>query len=86
MTQNREVVFRKSRGVRALHRAEPTNDGRGVRSVEDGQEEFFYETAIDPEALGWLAEKAARNKTGKAKSGALHVRILSRRKLDRVSA
>jgi len=74
-----EVVFTKTRGARTLRRREPV-DG-GFRWVEDGEEEFFYETVIDTEALGRLAQRAAGNVSGKAKDGALHIRVLSRRRV-----
>lgn len=70
-----DVVYLEKRGSRALYRRETTEDGRGWRSVFDGVEDFFYEVALDRDALDALAARAASNKSGKAKDGPLHITV-----------
>ena len=75
----KQTIFKKSRGTRNVYKHVPLQGpGKGFTSVFDRIEGFYYETTIDLDALGYLAAKAARNKSGKARDGALEVKILER--------
>ncbi len=79
-----QIVFPKTRVVIPAYRYErcDTEKSSGVRSIPDGQEELYYETAIDLDALDRMARHASRNKSLKSHHGPLTVRILARRKLE----
>jgi hypothetical protein len=76
-----QVIYPKTRATREVRKRIPCQDGRGFTSVPDGQEEIFYETSIDLNALRLVAEQAARNKKGTSKDGPLFVRIIARRRI-----
>lgn len=57
----------------------PATTGIGFTSVADGFEDVAYEVMLDLVGVRRLAEKAARNKSGKSKMGPLQVRVMSRR-------
>jgi len=78
---SREVICPKARGERVLYRREATEDGRGSRLVSEGREEFFYSVEVETDLLGILAVRAAGNKGGEARDGALRVKVISRRRL-----
>lgn len=75
----RQTIFKKSRGTRNVYKRVPLKGpGEGFTTVFDHIEGFYYETTIDLDALGYLAARAATNKGGKARDGALEVKILER--------
>lgn len=79
----KQTIFKKSRGTRNIYKHVPLGGaGKGFTSVFDRIEGFYYETTIDLDALGYLAAKAATNKSGKARDGALEVKILEREKVN----
>jgi hypothetical protein len=82
---NRQIVFRETRCTRSLNKVveiTPKFSGdTGHRREPDGSEEFYFSTEIDLEALNYLGQRAAQNKSGKATDGPLTVRIIRRRRL-----
>lgn len=56
----------------------PTADGKGSRSTDVGGIIYIAHVFLDDEALTYLCNRAALNKGGKAKSGPVHVKIMSR--------
>lgn len=84
------MVFPKSRTVRELRKRVPIESktvpgrvsGYGFTTVPDGREEVYYSTEIDGVALEYMAKRAASNKSGVCRDGALVVRVIERNKIS----
>lgn len=59
----------------------PTDDGRGVKTIEDGATAVEYVALLDARAVYLMAERAYRNKSGKSSAGPITVKILKRVKV-----
>jgi hypothetical protein len=83
MLRGKFIICENRRATRSLYKREQIKEGgaTGFRSVPDGEEECFYEATVDLDSLDVLAKKAASNKSGKARDGALTVRVISRRRI-----
>ncbi len=75
----KQVLFKKTRTTVLLFKERIIGGGRA--RDPDGTAEVFYETTIDIEEMHRLARKAQRNKSKRAKAGALSVRVLEERRL-----
>lgn len=79
----REIIYRKSLAVREIRKRVPlTGPGQGFTTIPDGKEEVWFSTSIYPDQLQEMARKAAANKSGICRDGALEVRVISRNRLS----
>lgn len=79
----KEIIYRKSHAVRELRKRVPlTGPGQGFTTVPDGKEEVWFSTSVDTAQLQEMARKAAANRSGVCRDGALEVRVLSRNRLS----
>lgn len=62
----------------------PTDDGRGVKWIEDGHTNIAYVVEVDRHRVHALARKAYRNKNGRSVAGPVTVRIVKREKVEGV--
>jgi len=63
-------------GHRQLYRVEKSEDGRTIRHVAAGAETFEFTASVDLGALAAMAIKAAANRSGKSRDGALEVQVI----------
>ena len=76
------VIYREMETTRQLRRTEKTGDSLGWRTVSDGLEKIVYEVEADFELVQGMARRAAANKSGECRDGALRVRVVSRRRVE----
>lgn len=80
----KQTVFKESRCMVKMYRMQKgktASGGETYTRVDDGTEEIIYCTEINLSALETLAQRAARNKSGKAVDGPLTVYVTGRRRI-----
>lgn len=76
----KQVIFKNLKTVRELSKRVPFRAGGSIlesfTTISDGREQVTYSVEMDHDSVAHMARRAAANKSGKCRDGALLVRVI----------